>query len=142
MPDPDLVPPLQLFSSVGTVTAVSSPVRNNILLLIRDEGEVSFSRIMEYTIREKETSPSSRIRNRILFRTGLLTAVTVPSLENNFKGGTRSGSGMICSRVFASIFSKRLDWILICGEQIRMFAMVQKSLTESLKKRLVEGMNC
>ena len=55
MPDIDNPQHLRLFSSDGTVTAVSSPVRNSILFLIRDEGEVSFSRIMEYTGLSKST---------------------------------------------------------------------------------------
>lgn len=55
MPDSDRTQPLKLFSSDGTVTAISSPVRNNILSLIRDEREASFTRIMEYTGLSKST---------------------------------------------------------------------------------------
>ena len=75
MPEPDLVPPLKLFSSDGTVTAVSSPVRNNILFLIRDEGEVSFSRIMEYTGLSKSTV-SMHVNS--LIDAGLIASRPVP----------------------------------------------------------------
>jgi predicted hydrocarbon binding protein len=46
---------LRLYSGEKTVTAIWSPVRTGILSLLHAEGEVSFSRIMEYTRRSKAT---------------------------------------------------------------------------------------
>ncbi|MDR0439350.1 MAG: ArsR family transcriptional regulator [Methanocalculaceae archaeon] len=66
---------LKLFSSDGVVTAISSPVRNNILFLIRDEGEISFSRIMEYTGLSKSTV-SAHVNS--LIDAGLIASRSVP----------------------------------------------------------------
>lgn len=65
----------KLFSRDGTVTAVSSPVRNNILFLIRDEEEVSFSRIMEYTGLSKSTVS---VHLNSLIDAGLIASHSVP----------------------------------------------------------------
>ncbi|HJJ96384.1 MAG TPA: winged helix-turn-helix domain-containing protein [Methanocorpusculum sp.] len=75
MPDIDNAQHLRLFSSDGTVTAVSSPVRNSILFLIRDEGEVSFSRIMEYTGLSKSTVS---VHVNSLIDSGLIASRSVP----------------------------------------------------------------
>lgn len=66
---------LKLFSSDGTVTAVSSPIRNTILFLIRDEEEVSFSRIMEYTGLSKSTVS---VHLNSLIEAGLIASRPVP----------------------------------------------------------------
>lgn len=75
MSDTDHAQLLKLFSSDGTVTAISSPVRNNILFLIRDEDEVSFSRIMEYTGLSKSTVS---VHVNSLIEAGLIASRPVP----------------------------------------------------------------
>ncbi|MDU9376793.1 hypothetical protein McpSp1_14210 [Methanocorpusculaceae archaeon Sp1] len=75
MPEPDISQPLKLFSSDGTVTAIRSPVRNSILFLIRDEGEVSFSRIMEFTGLSKSTVS---VHVNSLIDSGLIASHSVP----------------------------------------------------------------
>ncbi|MDV0443007.1 V4R domain-containing protein [Methanorbis rubei] len=75
MPESDISQPLKLFSSDGTVTAIRSTVRNNILFLIRDEGEVSFSRIMEYTSLSKSTVS---VHVNSLIDAGLIASHAVP----------------------------------------------------------------
>ncbi|HJK02447.1 MAG TPA: winged helix-turn-helix domain-containing protein [Methanocorpusculum sp.] len=66
---------LRLFSSDGIVTAISSPVRNRILYLIHNEGEVSFSRIVEYTGLSKSTVS---VHVNSLIDLGLIASQTVP----------------------------------------------------------------
>ena len=75
MIEPDHHQPLKLFSSEGTVTAIRSPIRNSILFLLRDEGEVSFARIMEYTGLSKSTVS---VHVNSLINAGLIAARTVP----------------------------------------------------------------
>ncbi|HJJ88739.1 MAG TPA: ArsR family transcriptional regulator [Methanocorpusculum sp.] len=66
---------LRLFSSDGIITAISSPVRNRILYLIHNEGEVSFSRIVEYTGLSKSTVS---VHVNSLIDLGLIASQTVP----------------------------------------------------------------
>lgn len=58
MPESDSTKELELYSRDGHVTSVRSPIRIQILRLLRDEEDVTFSEIQEATGLSKSTVSS------------------------------------------------------------------------------------